>query len=68
MPEPNTATVEVRGAAPGTRETALLAPGMKVEAVQAIALCGGSAFGLSAADGVDGVRMASTCPQTLSKS
>ncbi len=52
VPEPNTATVEVRGAAPGTRETALLAPGMKVEAVQAIALCGGSAFGLAAADGV----------------
>jgi len=52
LPEPNVAAVEVRGAAPGTRETALLAPGMRVEAVQAIALCGGSAFGLAAADGV----------------
>ena len=52
IPEPNVATVEVRGAAPGTRETALLAPGMKVEAVQAIVFCGGSAFGLAAADGV----------------
>ena len=52
LPEPNVTTGEVRGAAPGTRETALLAPGMKVEAVQAIALCGGSAFGLAAADGV----------------
>jgi len=52
VPEPNVAAVEVRGAAPGTRETALLAPGMKVEAVQAITLCGGSAFGLAAADGV----------------
>lgn len=52
VPEPNVATVEVRGAAPGTRETALLAPGMKVEAVQAIVFCGGSAFGLAAADGV----------------
>ena len=51
-PEPNVAAVEVRGAAPGTRETALLAPGMKVEGVQAIALCGGSAFGLAAASGV----------------
>jgi L-aminopeptidase/D-esterase-like protein len=51
-PEPNVTTVEVRGAAPGTRETALLAPGMRVESVQAIALCGGSAFGLAAADGV----------------
>jgi len=52
LPEPNVTTGEVRGAAPGTREMALLAPGMKVEAVQAIALCGGSAFGLAAADGV----------------
>jgi L-aminopeptidase/D-esterase-like protein len=52
LPEPNVAAVEVRGAAPGTRETALLAPGMTVEAVQAIALCGGSAFGLAAASGV----------------
>ena len=52
VPEPNVTTVEVRGAAPGTRETALLAPGMRVESVQAIALCGGSAFGLAAADGV----------------
>ena len=52
FPEPNVAAVEIRGAAPGTRETALLAPGMKVEAVQAIVLAGGSAFGLAAADGV----------------
>jgi L-aminopeptidase/D-esterase-like protein len=52
LPEPNVTTVEIRGAAPGTRETALLAPGMKVESVQAIALSGGSAFGLSVADGV----------------
>ena len=52
LPEPNVTAVEVRGAAPGTRETALLAPGMKVETVQAIALCGGSAYGLAAASGV----------------
>jgi L-aminopeptidase/D-esterase-like protein len=52
LPDPNVTTVEVRGAAPGTRETALLAPGMKVEAAHAIVLCGGSAFGLAAADGV----------------
>ncbi|NQV07793.1 P1 family peptidase, partial [bacterium] len=51
-PQPNVTAVEVRGAAPGTRETALLAPGMKVEGVQAILLGGGSAFGLAAADGV----------------
>jgi len=52
FPQPNVTAGEVRGAAPGTRETALLAPGMKVEEIHAIALCGGSAFGLAAADGV----------------
>lgn len=52
LPEPNVVAVEVRGAAPGSRETALLAPGMRVEQCQAILLTGGSAFGLSAADGV----------------
>ena len=46
------AAVDVRGAAPGTRETDLLAPGNLVEKVHAIALCGGSAFGLDAASGV----------------
>ena len=51
-PRPNVATVEVRGAAPGTRETALLQPAMKVEEVHAIVLSGGSAYGLAAADGV----------------
>jgi L-aminopeptidase/D-esterase-like protein len=52
FPEPNVAAVDVRGAAPGTRETALLAPGMKVETIQALVFAGGSAFGLAAADGV----------------
>jgi L-aminopeptidase/D-esterase-like protein len=52
LPEPNTAGVEVRGAAPGSRETALLEHGMRVEQIQAILLTGGSAFGLAAADGV----------------
>ena len=52
LPEPNVVTVEVRGAAPGSRETALLQPGMRVEQAQAIILSGGSAFGLSTADGV----------------
>jgi L-aminopeptidase/D-esterase-like protein len=51
-PDPNVTAFEVRGAAPGTRETALLGPGMKVESVQAIALCGGSAFGLDAVSGI----------------
>jgi L-aminopeptidase/D-esterase-like protein len=43
---------EVRGGAPGTRETDLLRPGMLVEQVDAVLLTGGSAFGLAAADGV----------------
>jgi L-aminopeptidase/D-esterase-like protein len=42
----------VRGYAPGTRETALLQPGMLVDRVHAFLLTGGSAFGLAAADGV----------------
>ena len=44
--------VDVRGAAPGTRETDLLAPGNLVDRVNAVLLTGGSAFGLAAADGV----------------
>lgn len=52
LPEPNVVSAEARGAAPGTREYALLQPGMSVEQVQAILLTGGSAFGLAAADGV----------------
>lgn len=46
------AGVDVRGAAPGTRETDLLAPANSVQAVHALLLTGGSAFGLAAADGV----------------
>lgn len=52
LPEPNVIAGEARGAAPGTREYALLQPGMRVEQAQAILLTGGSAFGLAAADGV----------------
>jgi len=44
--------VDVRGAAPGTRETDLLAPENLIEKVQAICLSGGSVYGLAAADGV----------------
>ena len=47
-----TAGVDVRGAAPGTRETDLLNPGNLVERVHAVLLTGGSAFGLDAASGV----------------
>lgn len=46
------AGVDVRGAAPGTRETDLLRPGNLVERVHAVVLAGGSAFGLDAAGGV----------------
>ena len=46
------ASVDVRGAAPGTRETDVLHPDNQVQVAHAIALCGGSAFGLAAADGV----------------
>lgn len=52
LPEDNTIAGEIRGAAPGSRETALLAPGMGIEAADAIVLSGGSAFGLATADGV----------------
>lgn len=44
--------VDVRGAAPGTRETDLLAIDATVPGVHAVLLTGGSAFGLAAADGV----------------
>tara|TARA_Y100000588_G_scaffold394243_1_gene513691 strand:- start:825 stop:1838 length:1014 start_codon:yes stop_codon:yes gene_type:complete len=47
-----TAAVDVRGSAPGTREIALLDPTNTVNQVHAITLSGGSAFGLSVADGV----------------
>ncbi len=47
-----TAGVDVRGSAPGTRETDLLAPQNLVQQVHAIVLAGGSAFGLDAASGV----------------
>jgi L-aminopeptidase/D-esterase-like protein len=44
--------VDVRGGAPGTRETDLLSPLNLVEKVHAVVLAGGSAFGLDAASGV----------------
>jgi L-aminopeptidase/D-esterase-like protein len=46
------AGVDVRGSAPGTRETDLLRPGSLVGRVHAVLLAGGSAFGLDAAGGV----------------
>jgi len=47
------ASVEVRGAAPGTRETDALHPSSLVQRVHAVLLAGGSAFGLAAATGVE---------------
>jgi len=47
-----TAGVDVRGGAPGTRETDLLNPVSLVQQIHAVVLSGGSAFGLDAASGV----------------
>jgi L-aminopeptidase/D-esterase-like protein len=44
--------VDVRGGAPGTRETDLLRPGTLVQGIHAVVLTGGSAWGLDAAGGV----------------
>ncbi len=49
---PAVAAVDVRGGAPGSRETELLDPAALVGTVDAIVLSGGSAFGLDAASGV----------------
>src|SRR5258707_12786550 len=49
---PAVASVDVRGGAPGSRETELLDPSALVERVDAIVLSGGPAFGLDAAAGV----------------
>jgi L-aminopeptidase/D-esterase-like protein len=50
--EPAVAAMDVRGGGPGTREGALLDPANTVERIDAIALSGGSAFGLDAAGGL----------------
>ena len=47
-----TAGIDVRGAAPGTRETESIRPGRLVQKAHAVLLTGGSAFGLDAASGV----------------
>lgn len=52
LPEQTVCGVDVRGGAPGTRETDLLAPAATVQHIDALLLTGGSAFGLAAADGV----------------
>ena len=54
---PFTASVDVRGGAPGTTETDLLAPGATVARVDALVLSGGSALGLASVAGVvEGLR------------
>ena len=52
FPEGTTASGEIRGGAPATRDFGLLAPERTVSQVDAVVLSGGSAFGLAAADGV----------------
>jgi len=52
FPTGTVASGEVRGGAPGTREWALLDPTRAVARIDAAVLCGGSAFGLAACDGV----------------
>jgi D-aminopeptidase len=49
--EPVVASMDARGGGPGTRDTTLLEPGYTVEAIHAITLSGGSAFGLDAGGG-----------------
>ncbi len=53
-PEGAVAGVDVRGSAPGTRETDLMDPSNLVEKAQAVVLTGGSVYGLSTVDGVVG--------------
>src|SRR3954465_3045531 len=50
--KPAVAAADLRGGGPGPREGALPAPAMTVERIDAIALSGGSAFGLDAASGL----------------
>jgi len=51
-PEKTVGSVDVRGGAPGTRETDLLNPHNHIEEIHGVVLSGGSAYGLAAADGV----------------
>ncbi|MGW6427749.1 P1 family peptidase [Nocardia sp. NPDC055053] len=52
VPGGATASVDVRGGGPGTRETDLLDPANTVRQLHSVLLTGGSAYGLAAADGV----------------
>jgi len=46
------AAVDVRGGAPGTRETGVFTPGNLVSEIHAVVFSGGSAFGLASCNGV----------------
>src|ERR1700761_9609159 len=50
--QPAVAAADLGGGGPGTRESALLDPAMTVQTIDAIAISGGSAFGLDAASGL----------------
>ena len=52
LPDGSVGSGEIRGGAPATRDVALLDPSKLVDRIDAVVLTGGSAFGLSAADGV----------------
>lgn len=52
LPQGTVGACEVRGGAPGTRETELLRPKFTARTTDAVLLTGGSAFGLGAAEGV----------------
>jgi len=55
LPPPGTiAAAEIRGGAPGTRETGVFTPGNLVNEIHGLVFSGGSAFGLAAGDGVAG--------------
>ena len=51
-PEGTVGGIDVRGPAPGGRETEILSPYKPINTINAVLFTGGSAFGLSAADGV----------------
>ena len=51
-PPGTTGSVDVKGGAPGTRETDAIRPGTSVNEIHAVLLTGGSAFGRAAAGGV----------------
>lgn len=51
-PDGTVGSVDVRGPAPGSRESAILSPEKPVQTLNGVVLTGGSAFGLAAADGV----------------